>query len=297
MRENSDSLSFFVLGSDSQVGMALCQYLYERQIVHFSLTVNEMQSEALLKERISSTSCKFVVNAAFEEPCIDLEVDTQWWLASANAIANTCIEQNKILLHLSSAKVFSGKNYHAYVETDLPDASSKLGQEYIAIEQLISKQCTKYIILRTSWLFGEQPDNYLNCIVSAAIERDSLKVSGKLYGCPTDVRAVAKVMVGMAEQLDCDTDSPSLWGIYNYVDSDACSMYTFAKTVITAAKSMTDVRVESIEESNTTTPMPFGMERENHELSCKKILSTFGIKQRPWRRGIHEVLNVRFGTK
>jgi len=292
----SDSLSFFILGSDGQVGMALCQYLSERQIPHLSLSTQELQAPNVLKERLASVSCRYVVNTVCEEPSEGVEPDWGRWAAIASDVAVSCEEQEKVLFHISSAKVFSGESPRAYVETDEPGPKSDLGKAYWEIEQQTAKQCEMSIILRVSWLFSEQVDNFLTRLVGAAIRQESLQVSGKLRGCPTDAHVVARVIVAIAEQVDCGTSEPPLWGTYHYADSDACSMHTFAKTVITVVKSMAEVRVETIEEGETQTMVDTIAEQENYELSCKKILSTFGIKQRPWRRGVHEVLKHKFSS-
>jgi dTDP-4-dehydrorhamnose reductase len=218
-------------------------------------------------------------------------------MSACEGIAQCCHELDKTLFHLSSSLVFSGKSTRAYTETDECDSTTALGRAFQLLEKKVMEVNPKSVILRASWLFSEQVDNFLTRLVGAAISSESLQITGNLRGCPTDAHAVAKVFVGMAEQIDCGTSSPELWGVYHYADSDACSMHTFAKTVITVVKSMAEVRVETIEEGDTPGMIDAVIEPENYELSCKKILSTFGIKQRPWRRSVHEVLKEKFSSQ
>ena len=213
----------------------------------------------------------------------------------ALAVANLSKELDKPLLQLSSSLVFSGKSLRAYTETDATDATSPLGLTYIDIEQQIQGIWPKVIIVRASWLFSEQVGNFLTSLVGAAIRLESLNVSGNLKGCPTYSLTLAKVFVAIAEQVDCGAE-PALWGIYHYADSDACTMHTFAKTVITVVKSMAEVRVENLVEGSSATMIDAVTTTENYELSCKKALSSFGIKQRPWRRSIHDVLKEKFSS-
>jgi len=294
----SDSLSFLILGSDRQVGRSLIQYLDSRQIPYQACSSEQLATtpDEVGKIVASAQSCSYVVNVLFEEPAEGAEVDLPFWLSLASSVANACAQSQKPLFQLSSGLVFAGKSSRAYVETDLPDAQSALGRTYIDIEREVVERWSKTVFLRASWLFSEQDGNYLTQLVGAAVRLESLKVSGHLRGCPTYAMTAAKVLVAIAEQVDCGAE-PELWGVYHYADSDACTMHTFAKTVITVVKSMTEVKVESLEEGNSPGMIDAVNELENYELGCKKILSTFGIKQRPWRRSIHDVLKEKFSSQ
>ena len=297
MTDISATLSFLVLGSDGQVGLALCQYLTERRVPYQGISAQDCASVDQLAQQIATTGHHYVVNLLFEEPTDwDLAAFDHWTLW-AETIAFGCAQHERVLIQLSSARVFSGKLVRGYLETDVPDSVSPLGQKYWAIEQLTVELCPQSVLVRPGWLFSEYGQNFLTQLVDVAIAQQTLKITGKLRGNPTDAHALAKVLLGMAEQIDCNTPEPLLWGTYHYGDSDACNLFTFAKTVITVVKSMTDVRVETVEEGETQTMVDTIADQENYELACKKILSTFGIKQRPWRRGIHDVLKGIYASQ
>lgn len=285
----SPTLSFIVLGSDSQVGSAMLQLLDERSIPYAAIETSQcFQPEALKTFLEQGDHRRFVLNSLYDESP-DIAPDYLKNLQRASAtIAQSCADNMQDLMHMSSGHVFSGQSNRPYVETDEPDATTELGRVLREIETSVSETHSQSIFLRSVWLFSEQKNNFLRRLVNAAIRQETLSFSGSLKGCPTDAHALAKVFLAIAEQLDCNVLEPELWGVYHYGDSDACSMHTFAKTVITVVKSMAEVRVETIAESNVTDAESDSI--ENYELSCKKILSTFGIKQRPWRRSVHEVL-------
>ena len=66
-----------------------------------------------------------------------------------------------------------------------------------------------------------------------------------------------------------------------------------AEAIVKATKSCIDVEVESVEAI-----YPAGQDEhqrpQNLELSTRKILATFGIKQLPWRRGVLDALKLCF---
>jgi len=292
----SKTLRFLILGDDGQAGQSLIQYLESRDIPYLSLSSLEVTNPTKLSD-VAKLADQFfyIVNVLFEEPSEGVAANTDNWLALAIEVATLAKKLDKPLLYLSSSLVFSGKSVRAYVETDPTDSSSPLGLIYSDIEQQTVAIWPKTIVVRAGWLFSEQAGNFLTRLVGAAISSESLNVSGNLKGCPTYSLTLARVLVAITEQVDCGAE-PSLWGIYHYADSDACTMHTFAKTVITVVKSMSEVRVENLIEGSTPTMIDAVTTTENYELSCKKILSSFGIKQRPWRRSIHDVLKEKFAS-
>ncbi len=295
MSLNSITLKFVLLGSDTQTGMSLIGLFEERNIPFESFTLSECAAAESISECLQAfASYPFVVNCLFESA--EDRLDCSLWAGLNQQIVNTCQQQKQTLIMLSSMLVFSGRSERSYLETDKPDAETDVGVLYRLLESQALDSDIEALVLRTGWLFSEQLNNILTQLISAAVRQECLQFSGNLKGCPTDAHSVAKVIIAMAEQIDCHASSPALSGIYHYADSDVCSIHTFAKTVITIIKSMTDVKVETIEEGDTQDMIDAVTEPENFEPSCKKILMTFGIKQRPWRRSVHEVLKNKLQT-
>ena len=290
---NSPSLRFVLLGSDTQIGMSLEQLFDQRQIPYRSLSVSELASvEALAAFLAGQSDKRFVVNCLFEESDDTGTHDGAFWGALNAQVIDCCRQHQQSLLTISSMRVFSGRTERSYHEDDSADADNVLGQRYRDLEQQVIASGLEAMAIRVDWLFSELLGNILTRLISAAVHQESLCISENLRGCPTDAHSVARVIVAMAEQLDCNTGA-DLSGIYHYADSDACSMYTFAKTAITIIKSMIDVRVEAIEKGDTAQMLDAVVAPESFVPSCQKILSTFGIKQRPWRRSVHEVLKKK----
>ena len=269
----------------------MVQLLKSRSIPYVALRCEHCwQEDALRAFLVEHRKVQFVLNALFEQPEESAQPDFKQWYSLAQRLQVETHANKQVLLLLSSAQVFSGGSARPYLETDQPDAGLPYGDAMAAIEQSVLKAGQQSIVVRVGWLFSDQPEHFLACLVDAAVQQEKLSFSGKLSGNPTDSNAVAKVFLAIAEQVDCGVEEPALWGIYHYADSDACTMHTFAKAVITVVKSMTEVRVESILESDSPDMVDAVLQPENYELSCRKILSTFGIKQRPWRRSVQEVL-------
>jgi dTDP-4-dehydrorhamnose reductase len=89
---------------------------------------------------------------------------------------------------------------------------------------------------------------------------------------------VANVITAITEQLHFEADA---WGIYHYCSADRVSEYQFAEAILAQAA--------QYGEPGSTEPISRAQADLSHTgglLGCQKILNTFGIKQRSWRRNL-----------
>jgi len=292
-------VKILVLGAHGQVGSALCRLLTAREFPHLgcgsdTLDITDIRSVEAQLDRFQPDyviNCELVDDIDSAER--DRESSEKVHHESVANIARSCLERDIVLFQLSTDQVFDGTKTTAYSEADTPNPVNTFGRSLWAGEEAIRRLWHKHIILRTAWVFGPDGDNVLKRILRQASELDVVHVPSGQKGCPTPALDVARVIIAILEQVDCDVDPP-LWGIYHYVGSDVSDWPTFAETVIKAAKSFIDVEVEQVEAVDPavlgeTTPRP-----ANTELSTRKILSTFGIKQQAWRRGVQDTLKALY---
>ncbi|MBU2864757.1 NAD(P)-dependent oxidoreductase [Reinekea forsetii] len=286
MIKHSPSLQFCILGPESQVGQALVTYFTEREVPFSVINSDDLAGTLDSSDRFNET---YFVNALPVECPSGRPLNESLLLSVTEKLAAFCQANDRVLFQLSSASVFDGQKKSAYKESDATHPVTEIGQLLLSCEHKAVQRCASTVILRTSWLFDSEGDNYLTRLCNAAVSETELRVSGVMKACPTGASSVAKAIVAMAEQIDCGSE-PDLWGVYHYVDSDVCSMYTFSKAAINGIKALTDVKVETVIEVSAEE----GGVEESYELSCLKILSTFGIKQHPWRRGLSECIKKKF---
>lgn len=290
-------MKILVTGAESQVGMALYGLLNARRINHAALTSGQLDisREDEVRRVLSESRPNYLVNTQLYADIDQAERDPQGSFRlnrdGPACLARACAESNVVMVHLSSDQVFDGSKTTAYSENDTPQPLSVYGRSLWAGEQAIAEIWRKHLILRTAWVFGPDGDNVMKRILRLATEQESVRVINDQFGCPTPAADVARVILAMLEQVDCDVDPP-LWGTYHYVGSDVTDGHTFAEAIIKAAKSYVDVRVETVEAISNLDAGPRAPRPVNAELSTRKILSTFGIKQQPWRRGIQDALKA-----
>lgn len=140
-------------------------------------------------------------------------------------LAEACIANNAVLIHISTDFVFDGKQTNLYSETDKENPLSVYGLTKLNGEKAIQSILKEHFIIRTSWLYSEHGHNFLKTMLRLGAERDELSVVCDQIGTPTYAGDLAKVIIELLIQ-DIET-----YGIYNYSNEGVASWYDFAKAI------------------------------------------------------------------
>jgi dTDP-4-dehydrorhamnose reductase len=270
-----------IIGADTPVGLALCQYLEERGSEYVGLLKADCRwkSERQAKKSLRRSNCDFVVDlrlqAAFDGGIRmhDIDLDRSLWLARA------CQTLKVPLMHLSSARVFTGLEDRAYREDDYPDGSSGVSQILISAESALRDNCEQHVILRIGPVFSAQGINVLTHMLTELQAGNPLILSRRESGCPQAAEDSARVISGMLDQFGCGLQA---WGIYHYCSLDMTNSYEFAEVLLAAASQYEEFPADAVQLAVDAVEV----ESTAHNLDCSKIKDTFAIKQQAWRTAI-----------
>jgi dTDP-4-dehydrorhamnose reductase len=193
------------------------------------------------------------------------------------------------LFHLSSEYVFAGDSSVPYRESDPAVPICVYGETRRAGEVAISETLDRYLILRTSWIYGEHGNNFVKTMLKLGRKTDEVSVVSDQVGCPTRSRSVARVLIELALRYCRDGDLE--WGLYHYSGSSPCSWAEFAVEIFREAE-----RVGLILKAPRVLPVTSGsLPRAAARpawtvLDCSRIENTFGIKPKPWRDELRHVI-------
>ncbi|PIV92784.1 MAG: dTDP-4-dehydrorhamnose reductase [Flavobacteriaceae bacterium CG17_big_fil_post_rev_8_21_14_2_50_33_15] len=181
----------------------------------------------------------FCINTAAYTAVDKAEEDTQKAF-DVNAkgpknLAESCLEHNTVLIHISTDFVFDGQKATPYTETDHPNPISVYGDTKLKGEIEIQKTLKKYFIIRTSWLYSEHGYNFMKTMLRLAKERDEISVVDDQIGTPTYAGDLAGVIL---EIIAFDKDN---YGIYHYSNEGTVSWFDFAKAIFEVSKLSTKV--------------------------------------------------------
>ncbi len=270
-----------VIGADTPVGQALCDYFTERgrEFVGLSKADCRWKSERQAKKSLRRSDCGFAVDARLQSAADggirvhEVDINRSLWLARAS-------QTLKIpFMLLSCARVFSGHSGREYREDDYPDGDSSIAQLLIAAETALRDHCERHVILRMGPVFSPVGINVATHMLDQLHQGGSLALSRKHRGCPLPAEDAARVISGMLDQFDCGVQA---WGVYHYCSSDITSCYEFAEVLLATASQYEEFAAGAVQ-------LDGGQEAAediSRDLDCGKIRDTFAIKQQPWRTNV-----------
>jgi dTDP-4-dehydrorhamnose reductase len=195
-------------------------------------------------------------------------------------LAQACLENNSLLAHVSTDYVFDGMGKRPYRPDDATNPQSAYGRSKLAGEEAIRSIDGKWLIVRTSWLFGRGGKNFVDTILKLAAQRDMLRVVDDQTGCPTYVRDLANCLTGLT-QTDCQ-------GVFHFCNGPACTWYEFAKKIVEIAQ--LPCRVEPCKSSEYQRP---ARRPQYSVLDCSETFEQLGWKPCSWEERLYEYIKAQ----
>ena len=175
-----------------------------------------------------------------------------------------------LLVHYSTDYVFDGAKRAPYVETDTPNPLNIYGRSKLEGERAIALAGGRYLILRTSWVYGLRGRNFLRAILAKAEKGEPLSVVQDQIGAPTWCRAIAQATATLLKN-----SRPQ--GIYHLTAGGETSWYGFAREILRAA------HLEVLLQPVSTAAYGAMAQRPRYSLlSNAKIRAECGISLSPW---------------
>jgi dTDP-4-dehydrorhamnose reductase len=135
----------------------------------------------------------------------------------------------------------------------------------------------QHLILRTSWVFSLQENNFVHKILRLGRERTELAIVDDQRGCPTSARSIASVLIQIAEAY---LDGLEMrWGTFHYCNRPATTWYEFAREIFRLTGGFENLKLKAISAADYPTP---AKRPSNSVLDCTKIESAYGIQSIYW---------------
>ena len=141
-------------------------------------------------------------------------------------VALAAKDVNAEIVYISTDYVFDGKKQTPYLETDPAYPLNIYGKSKLLGEKVIEMIQPKSYIIRTSWLYGPDGNNFVNTMLRFAKQRKEVKVVNDQIGSPTYTK-------DLAEKITELLGKP--YGIYHISNSKTCSWYQFAQAIFQEA--------------------------------------------------------------
>jgi dTDP-4-dehydrorhamnose reductase len=280
-----------VTGAKGQLGQAL-QFISgkypEVDFVFCDSSILDITNLDNTKEVFQQVKPNFCINAAAYTAVDKAESEPEKAhlinAIGAKNLAEACVENNTILIHVSTDFVFDGSTKTPYKEDDIPHPTGVYGQTKLDGEKAIQDTFDKYFIIRTSWVYSQFGNNFMKTMLRLGSERDSLSVVNDQIGTPTNAVDLAEVLIKMIAHTERNPSDFSNFGTYNFSNEGQCSWYDFAKKIFEINTIKIDL--QPIPTSSYPTPA----QRPAYSVLDKtKIKSIFGVTIKSWEESLQSV--------
>ena len=201
-------------------------------------------------------------------------------------IAEISNKQEIKLIHISTDYIFDGISEKAYLESDDPSPLNIYGKSKLAGEVAVCAAMKKNaIIIRTSWLYSEHSNNFVDTILRKAQKFDELNVISDQFSSPTNASDLAKVIIQIINHKKF-RDYDQLTQIYHYSSYGVCSWFEFAREILELAN--IDCQVNPIETKDYLT----AARRPKYSLlNTDKIVKSFDLEIPFWKDSLKEYID------
>ncbi|HHK5532474.1 TPA: dTDP-4-dehydrorhamnose reductase [Bacillus mobilis] len=202
-----------------------------------------------------------------KELCWNVNVEGTKYLATAAK------KLNAKFVYISTDYVFDGEGARAFVETDTPNPVGYYGLTKYEGEKVVRSLLDNTFIVRISWVFGINGNNFIKTMLRLGETRNELNVVGDQIGSPTYTYDLARLLIDMVVT--------EKYGTYHATNEGFCSWAEFAQEIFEIAGQ--DVKVNSI----TTEEYPTRAVRpKNSRMSKQKLIDNGFEPLQDWKKAI-----------
>lgn len=196
----------------------------------------------------------------------------------ARNVAAAAAEIGAKLVHISTDYVFDGRLGRPYHEFDRPAPLSVYGSSKREGERFVRFAHNKCFIVRTSWLYGRGPHNFVGKILQAARDGRTLRVVRDEIGSPTYTGDLADFLAQLIRT--------PLYGIYHAANTGSCSRFELARAALALA-GLADVPLQPIHSVQLRSAAP----RPRYSVLDSMMIRLNGLQPLPsWQDGLARCL-------
>jgi dTDP-4-dehydrorhamnose reductase len=237
-----------------------------------------------------------ILNAAAYTAVDRAETDREAAMAvnavASGILAEEALRTDALLIHYSTDYIFDGSKTSPWVESDKPNPLNVYGASKLAGEEAIQQAGGRYLIFRTSWVYGPHGNNFLLTMLRLAKERDRLNIVDDQIGSPTSSITLADATRAVVDGLLAGRfGSPDNWsGLYHMTCSGSVSWCDFARAIFARANNLLDSKIPEIKPIPSAEYVTPAKRPHYSVLSNEKLFTRFGIRLDSWESALDAVI-------
>lgn len=280
----NNKLKILLIGSNGQLGYDFQKLFKNLNIEHIAVDYEELDIanntdiENFFKKNNDFTH---IINcAAYNdvdqsekniEQCIKINKDAPLIIAKYSK------KMNAIFVTYSSDFVFDGKKKNPFLEEDIVSPLSIYGKSKSSMEKDVMEEYSKSFIIRTSWLFGKNGENFNTQVINWSKTRDKLSIVDDQISAPTYSKDLAEFSWKLIQT--------EQFGLYHITNNGTASKYEQAKYVLEKIGWKGTLETAKTKDFNLPAKRP-----HFSKLSSEKVEKLLGERIPDWESGIDRYL-------
>ena len=276
-------MRILVTGASGQLGYDVERELERRGIEHLGTSSREL--DITDREAVERLMAAYRPDAAIHCAAytkVDLAEDEpeRCWAVNADGTRNmaaACRKTGAKLLYISTDYVFPGAGERSYETGDPTGPVNTYGRSKLAGELAVQSLLEKYFIVRISWVFGKNGNNFVKTMLRLAETKAELSVVCDQIGSPTYTADLAPLL--------CDMVQTERYGVYHATNEGTCAWSEFAEAIFElAGKQVTVYPIP-------TSAYPTRAVRPLNSRMSKECLHSNGFQELPeWKNALARYL-------
>lgn len=226
-------MRILVTGASGQLGYDVERELERRGIEHLGTSSREL--DITDREAVERLMAAYRPDAAIHCAAytkVDLAEDEpeRCWAVNADGTRNlaaACREIGAKMLYISTDYVFPGTGEQFRRTDDPVSPVNTYGRSKLAGELAVQSLLETYFIVRISWVFGKNGNNFVKTMLRLAETKADLSVVCDQIGSPTYTADLAPLL--------CDMVQTERYGVYHATNEGTCAWSEFAEAIFELA--------------------------------------------------------------
>lgn len=228
-------MKIMVTGAKGMLGQDLVPILKDQghEVIPLVRQELDITDRKAVFEAIEHFHPQIVINCAAYTNVDQAEVERDLAYAinalGVQNLALACEEKKCELVQISTDYVFDGTKTTPYRPLDPPNPINWYGYTKYAGEKFVEWHCSRFYIVRTSWLYGKYGKNFVTTILKLAKEKEYLEVVDDQIGSPTHTKSLSRAIANLILAQN--------YGVHHYTDltQNGISRFQFAQRVLKEA--------------------------------------------------------------
>ncbi|MBQ7346748.1 MAG: dTDP-4-dehydrorhamnose reductase [Clostridia bacterium] len=276
-------MKILVTGVKGQLGYDICRILSDRGIEHRGVDIEDFDitDAAAVNSYITDYRPDAVIHCS-AYTAVDKAEDNAELCTRVNAegpanIAAAAVGVGAKMMYISTDYVFPGTGECFYKPEDATGPLSVYGKTKLMGEQAVKQATDRHFIVRISWVFGKNGNNFVKTMLRLAETKTDLNVVADQIGSPTYTYDLSVLL--------CDMIVTEKYGTYHATNEGTCSWAEFAAEIMRQGGKTTAIHPIPTSEYPTRASRPL-----NSRMSKDKLVENGFSRLPDWKDALARYL-------